>query len=201
MDDTQKAQEEQTPRDPSIKNRPLPLRRVTTAVVGAVALVGLSVGVALAATSGDASGSRHGVTSSVPPDGDSTGVTGGDTTTIGGGGTAGVSDGGGTGDDTGGTVGASDGGTGTTGGDTTTIGGGGSVGASDGGGDGGTGGAEPSPTPTSSDELAELDRRITELDKKVDQLPTKKELADALRAFADQLDRSGAGATPAPDPS
>ncbi|GAA2776929.1 hypothetical protein GCM10010521_64580 [Streptomyces rameus] len=159
MDDTQKAQEEQTPRDPSIKNRPLPLRRVTTAVVGAVALVGLSVGVALAATSGDASGSRHGVTSSVPPDGDSTGVTGGDTTT---------------------------------------IGGGGSVGASDGG---GTGGAEPSPTPTSSDELAELDRRITELDKKVDQLPTKKELADALRAFADQLDRSGTGATPAPDPS
>ncbi|GAA3139355.1 hypothetical protein GCM10017687_64990 [Streptomyces echinatus] len=42
---------------------------------------------------------------------------------------------------------------------------------------------------------------VTELDKKVDQLPTKKELADALRAFADELDRGGAHATPQPDPS
>jgi hypothetical protein len=80
---------------------------------------------------------------------------------------------------------------------------GGTVGGS-GGTDGG-GGTDPSPSSTSPDdppitdeptdepstpsELAELNRRIAELDKKVDELPTKKELADALRAFADQLDK------------
>ncbi|MES4886481.1 hypothetical protein [Streptomyces sp. NPDC096012] len=189
MDDIQKEQEAQAPRDPSIKSRPLPLRRLTTAVAAGVALVGLSVGAALAATSGDGPGVRHGVTSTVPPDGGSGGTTDG-------GGSVGVSDGGGSG---GGDTGVSDGG-----GDT-----GGSVGVSDGGssggdttiGGGGTdGGAEPSPTPTSPGDLAELDRRITELDKKVDQLPTRKELADALRAFADELDKSG-GPRPEPDPS
>ncbi|MFF9770503.1 hypothetical protein ACF1GT_28645 [Streptomyces sp. NPDC014636] len=135
-----------------------------------MALVGLSVGVALAATSGDDSRPRHGVTSTVPPDGDSAGT------------------------DDGGTIGVS----GSDGGGTTI--GGGSTGS--GGTDGdGTGGTEPSPAPTSSGDLAELNRRITELDKKVDQLPTKKELADALRAFADALDKSGGSAQPEPDPS
>ncbi|MFJ8784625.1 hypothetical protein [Streptomyces sp. NPDC102476] len=43
--------------------------------------------------------------------------------------------------------------------------------------------------PSTPSELEELNRRIAELDRKVDELPTKKELADALRAFADQLDK------------
>ena len=78
------------------------------------------------------------------------------------------------------------------------------------GGSGGTdgGGNDPSPTATSPDEppvtdepsapseLAELNRRIAELEKKVDELPTKKELADALRAFADQLDKPAAPGDP-----
>ncbi|MDH6435446.1 hypothetical protein M2158_003923 [Streptomyces sp. SAI-144] len=83
---------------------------------------------------------------------------------------------------------------------------GGTVGGS-GGTDGG-GGNDPSPTATSPDEppvtdepsapseLAELNRRIAELEKKVDELPTKKELADALRAFADQLDKPAAPGDP-----
>ncbi|WP_449348360.1 hypothetical protein [Streptomyces shaanxiensis] len=53
-----------------------------------------------------------------------------------------------------------------------------------------TGGPQPSPTDPA--DLAEVARRIeTELEKKVDQLPTKKELADALRAFADSLEQQG----------
>ncbi|MEU1405275.1 hypothetical protein ABZ471_23450 [Streptomyces sp. NPDC005728] len=187
MDDTQKAQEPQTPRDPSISTRSLPLGRLATAVAGTVALVALSVGVALAATSGDDPGPGQSVTSTVPPDTDSAGTSDG--------GTVGVSSG-------------TDGGTasGSAGTDGGTVGGSGS-----------TGGADPSPTSTSPDDppipdpdpsgeptppgdLAELNRRITELDRKVDQLPTKKELADALRAFADELDRSGGG-QPQPDPS
>ncbi|MEU5532662.1 hypothetical protein [Streptomyces sp. NPDC020362] len=181
MDDSQKAQEPQTPRDPSTKTRFLPVGRLSTAVAGAVALVALSVGVALAATSGDDSGPRHGVTNTVPPDADSAGTSGG-----------GTDGGSSSGDDGGGTVSGSGG----------TDGGGGSVGT--------TGGADPSPTSTSPDDpgpsgepsppvdLNELDRRITELDKKVDRLPTKKELADALRAFADQLDKSEASGQPDP---
>ncbi|MFI9246917.1 hypothetical protein ACIGXF_31090 [Streptomyces sp. NPDC053086] len=191
MDDLQKAQEAQTPRDPSIKSRPLPLRRLTTAVAGAVALVGLSVGVALAATSGDDSRPRHGVTSTVPPDGDSAGTDDG--------GTVGVNGSDGGTDDGGTTIGGGSTGSGGTDGDGSTVGGGS---AGSGGTDGdGTGGTGPSPAPTSSGDLAELNRRITELDKKVDQLPTKKELADALRAFADALDKSGGSAQPEPDPS
>ena len=50
--------------------------------------------------------------------------------------------------------------------------------------------SEPPVTPTAPADLEELNRRIAELDEKVDQLPTKKELADALRAFADELDKS-----------
>ncbi|MFG2724572.1 hypothetical protein [Streptomyces canus] len=81
-------------------------------------------------------------------------------------------------------------------------------GGTDGGTVGGSGGTDPSPTSTSPDvppvtdepsapsELAELNRRIAELDKKVDELPTKKELADALRAFADQLDKPAAPGDP-----
>ncbi|MER5434297.1 hypothetical protein [Streptomyces sp. NPDC002588] len=73
---------------------------------------------------------------------------------------------------------------------------GGSAGT-DGGTIGGTdGGTDPdaSETPVESEpsapaDLDELNRRIAELDAKVDQLPTKQELADALRAFADQLDK------------
>ncbi|OXZ03615.1 hypothetical protein BEH93_27640 [Streptomyces sp. 2R] len=52
-----------------------------------------------------------------------------------------------------------------------------------------TGGPDPSPTDPA--DLAEVARRIDELEKKVDQLPTKKELADALRAFADSLEQQG----------
>ena len=91
----------------------------------------------------------------------------------------------------------------------------GTVGGS-GGGDGGIGGLDPSPTFTSPDdpteepteepsghpstpsELEELNRRIAELDRKVDELPTKKELADALRAFADQLDQPDSPEDPGP---
>ncbi|MFC9278370.1 hypothetical protein [Streptomyces collinus] len=60
------------------------------------------------------------------------------------------------------------------------------------------GGADPSPTsssptdppttPGGGPDLADLDRRLSELDMKVDQLPTRKELADALRTFAGELD-------------
>ncbi|MFF1444066.1 hypothetical protein [Streptomyces sp. NPDC058295] len=49
-------------------------------------------------------------------------------------------------------------------------------------------------------DLAEIDRRPNELDQKLDQLPTKQELADALRAFADQLDAPANPTAPAPDP-
>lgn len=80
-----------------------------------------------------------------------------------------------------------------------------SPGASDGAGDAGgpiggvSGGGGPTeypdpsgqPSPTPSDDLAGLTERIGELEAKVDQLPTKQELADALRAFADQLDNGG----------
>ncbi|WP_329218589.1 hypothetical protein OG352_19795 [Streptomyces sp. NBC_01485] len=73
--------------------------------------------------------------------------------------------------------------------------GGGTGGTVTGGGDSGGTDAEPDPdatdpvpTPTPSADLDEINRRITELGAKVDQLPTKQELADALRAFADQLD-------------
>ncbi|MFC9244649.1 hypothetical protein ACFT7S_11650 [Streptomyces sp. NPDC057136] len=77
------------------------------------------------------------------------------------------------------------------------------------GGSGSTGGGEPTEYPDPSDypspsgsgapspappaDLAELTERIGELEAKVDQLPTKQELADALRAFADQLDNGGQG--------
>ncbi|MFF7256549.1 hypothetical protein [Streptomyces microflavus] len=93
-------------------------------------------------------------------------------------------------------------------GETQPAGSSGSDGGSDGGtvsgSGGGTGGPEPStspsgpphtggpdPSPTGSADLAEVARRIDELEKKVDQLPTKKELADALRAFADSLEQQG----------
>jgi hypothetical protein len=80
----------------------------------------------------------------------------------------------------------------------------------EGGTDGGTdgGGNDPSPTatspgeppitdePSAPSEPAELNRRIAELEKKVDELPTKKELADALRAFADQLDKPASPGDP-----
>ncbi|MEU5598535.1 hypothetical protein [Streptomyces sp. NPDC020298] len=170
-----------------MKTRSLPVRRLATAVAGAAALVALSVGVALAATSDDAPGPRQAVTNTVPPDSDSVGTSNGTSN--------GTSDGG---TDDGSSDGSTDGG------DTV-------------GGTGGTGGADPSPTSTSPDDpapspsedpggttppsdLDKLNQRITELDKKVDQLPTKKELADALRAFADELDKSG-GTQPEPDPS
>ncbi|MCX5333179.1 MULTISPECIES: hypothetical protein [unclassified Streptomyces] len=133
-------------------HRTLRARRFSTAVVGAAALVALSVGAALAATSDEEPTAEPSAGISVPADGD-TGVSGG--------------------------------------GDT-------------------TGGSDPSPSPTFTEpddpteeptegptdgpsapsELDELNRRISELDKKVDELPTKKELADALRAFADELDKN-----------
>ncbi|WP_176742584.1 hypothetical protein [Streptomyces sp. LUP47B] len=78
----------------------------------------------------------------------------------------------------------------------------GTVGVSGGGDESTTGGSDPSPTSTSPDEpstpseLEELNRRIAEPDRKVDELPTKKELADALRAFADQLDKPTAPGDP-----
>lgn len=80
----------------------------------------------------------------------------------------------------------------------------GSGGTDGGSGGGATGGSEPStspsgppptdgpdPSPTDPADLAEVARRIDDLEKKVDQLPTKKELADALRAFADSLEQQG----------
>ncbi|MFJ9154690.1 hypothetical protein ACIRP7_43165 [Streptomyces sp. NPDC102270] len=147
----------------------LPFRRLSVAVAGAAALVALSVGGAIAASSDDEpGGAEPSVSTSLPPDG--------------------------------GTVGADGGGDGST------------VGGSGGGDAGSTGGSDPSPTSTSPDDppvtdeptaepsapgdLAELNRRIAELDKKVDELPTKKELADALRAFADQLDKPTAPENP-----
>lgn len=161
------------------------VRRFSTAVAGAAVLVALSVGAALAASSDDGATAEPTVEISAPAEGGSGGTDGG---------SVGVSEGGTSGDVSGGTSG-----------DT-------------------SGGADPSPTSTSPDEptaeptdeptaepsegpstpsdLAELERRIAELDRKVDELPTKKELADALRAFADQLDGSGgSGEEPAPDPS
>ncbi|MFE3853075.1 hypothetical protein ACFXPN_18300 [Streptomyces griseorubiginosus] len=57
---------------------------------------------------------------------------------------------------------------------------------------------EPSGQPSTPSELEELNRRIAELDRKVDELPTKKELADALRAFADQLDQPDTPTDPGP---
>lgn len=80
---------------------------------------------------------------------------------------------------------------------------GGTDGASSGGADvGGSGGSDagpmPSDTPAPTDEptssptapasLDDLAERIEGLEKKVDELPSKKELADALRAFADTLE-------------
>ncbi|QTD99362.1 hypothetical protein [Streptomyces cyanogenus] len=180
MDDTEKAQEPQTPRDASSKTSSLPLRRLSVAVVGAAVVVALGVGVALAAPS-DGSRPGRGVTSTEPT-GDSSG---GDV--AGSGSTGGLSDGGTT--DGGSTAGSTSDGS--------------VAGAADGGSTAGGDDGQPSPTtPPSSPpvDLQELNRRISELDKKVDKLPTKKELADALRAFADQLDHRGSG-RPEPDPS
>ncbi|MHC3388964.1 hypothetical protein ACLQ2E_05820 [Streptomyces lavendulocolor] len=74
--------------------------------------------------------------------------------------------------------------------------GGGSTGPDTGGtdtGGSGSGGGDPDPTsspvPTDPSDIAGLVKRIDELDKKIDELPTKKELADALRAAADALDK------------
>ncbi|WP_225824633.1 hypothetical protein [Streptomyces naphthomycinicus] len=190
MDDTQKAQDPQTPRDSSTPARSLPLRRVSVAVAGAATLVALGVGVALAAPSDHHSRPARSVTDTLPPDSDTGGSGSGGPTD--GDGTAGGTSDGSTSD--GSTDGGSVSGSGSTGG---LVDGGGSVGA-----DGGTDHTpDPSGEPTGSVDLSELNRRVTELDKKVDQLPTKKELADALRAFADELDHGGSSATPAPDPS
>ncbi|MFJ4581959.1 hypothetical protein [Streptomyces echinatus] len=199
MDDTQKAQEPQepqTPRDSSTTHHALRIRRLSIAVAGAAVLAALGVGVALAAPSDDGPRREHGVTDTVPPDTDTGGTSGGGTST--GGTSDGTTDGGTT---DGGTVAGS----GSTGGLTDT---GGTVGVDGGDSTGVDGGVDPAPSAseppggsTGSTDLEDLSRRITELDKKVDQLPTKKELADALRAFADELDRGGANATPQPNPS
>ncbi|MCX4763110.1 hypothetical protein OG562_19420 [Streptomyces sp. NBC_01275] len=152
------------------------VRRLSVAVAGAATLVALSVGAALAAGSDEDRSLPIAATtdqSDPPVPADSGGVAGGDS-----------------GSSTGGDGGSVDGGSS----------GGLIVGSTVDGGT--TGGEDPDPTqtptatPTAQPDLAELGRRIDELDAKVDKLPTKEELADALRAFADQLDPA-----PAPTPS
>jgi hypothetical protein len=153
----------------------LPFRRLSVAVAGAAALVALSVGGAIAASSDDEPTAEPSASATFPGD-------------VGSGGSVGLSEG---------SDGGSDPGTS--------------------GGTGGTGGTDPSPTSTSSDqppvtegpteepsapsELDELNRRIAELDRKIDELPTKKELADALRAMADQLDKPGPPEDPGHEPT
>ncbi|MFH0176300.1 hypothetical protein [Streptomyces cacaoi] len=149
-------------------------RRISVAVVGAAALVALSVGIALAAGSDEepadslpsASATQQPVTEE-PAD------TGGDTGSgVSGGTSTGVD--GGTGDGTdGGIIGGTD------------------PDATD---------TPSTPTPTAPADLDEINRRLNELDQKLDQLPTKQELADALRAFADRLDAPATPTAPAPDP-
>ncbi|MFG2947886.1 hypothetical protein [Streptomyces adustus] len=184
MAETQNPQDRQDPQIPhqwSGGLRSGPLRRFLAAVVGAAALVALSVGVALAAGSDDESGPVPYPSSTSPAAGDS-------------GGSVGVSSVDGGGDST------SDGSTGGVSGGTAegTIGGG-AVTPSPTSTDDTPVSPEPgtSGEPTAPSDLAELDRRITELDRKVDQLPTKRELADALRAFADELDRAAGPTEPA----
>ncbi|WP_318202742.1 hypothetical protein [Streptomyces sp. SCL15-4] len=198
MADTPEARDTQTSGDPSVRARAVPLRRLSLAVAGAAVLIAAGVGVALAAPSDDAPRQGRGVAATVPPDsgtgGTSDGViSSGGTSTDGGLFSGGTSDGGGTsgGDPEEGSVAGS----GSTGG---LVDGGSSDGSGNAGADGGTG---PTDEPTGTASLEELNRRVTELDRKVGQLPTKKELADALRAFADELDHATATETPRPDPS
>ncbi|MEU1469976.1 hypothetical protein ABZ434_17300 [Streptomyces sp. NPDC005761] len=103
----------------------------------------------------------------------------------------------------GGTVGVSVGADSGTGDSGSVSGSGGTDGTSSGGADaGGSGGSDggpmPSESPAPTDEptshptgpasLDDLAERIDGLEKKVNELPSKKELAEALRAFADTLD-------------
>ncbi|MFE4955197.1 hypothetical protein ACFRCW_14015 [Streptomyces sp. NPDC056653] len=142
-------------------------RRMTVAVVGAVAAVMLGVGGAIAVGAPDGGSADPTPVPTETSDGGSVGVSGGTD--------GGTTDGGGT----------------------------------DGGSVSGSGGVDPSPTPTDAPDptdspdptdgptpsptgpasIDDLTKRIDDLEKKVDQLPTKKELADALRAFADKLEQ------------
>ncbi|WP_411087982.1 hypothetical protein [Streptomyces sp. 061-3] len=154
-------------------------RRMTVAVVGAVAAVVLGVGGAIAVGAPDDGSADQAPVPTETSDGGSVGVSGG-----------------------------TDGGT-TDGGGTSTAGGSTDGGGTDGGSVSGSGGVDPSPTPTDAPDptdspdptdgptpsptgpasIDDLTKRIDDLEKKVDQLPTKKELADALRAFADKLEQ------------
>ncbi|MER6121025.1 hypothetical protein [Streptomyces sp. NPDC001743] len=142
-------------------------RRLTVALVGAAAAMVLGIGGALAVADQDGGESGPSPVPTETFDSGSAGATGGGDS--------------GTGDS--GSVSGS-------GGTDATGSGSGDV-AGSGGSDGGPMPSEsPGPTdgPTAPATLDDLAERIDTLEKKVDELPTKKELAEALRAFADALD-------------
>ncbi|MGW6208901.1 hypothetical protein ACWF9B_35325 [Streptomyces sp. NPDC055089] len=153
--------------------RKIQTRRTAVALVGAAAALILGVGGAIAAAGQDGGPSDP---TPVPTEASDSGSGG-----VAGGADSGGADSGGA--DSGGVSGGVSGSGGTDGG--------GSSGA-DAGVSGGT--ESPSPTdaptsqPTDPASLDDLAERIDGLEKKVDELPTKTELADALRAFADELD-------------
>ncbi|MCC0574112.1 hypothetical protein [Streptomyces californicus] len=163
-------------------------RRVMAALVGAAAAVVFGVGGALAVGTSDDGPAGPSPVESVPPasagGGEVSGGSDGGSPSGSGGSVGGVSEGGSDGSDSGGNVSGS--------------------GGTDGGVSGSSGGPGPSaspsgppptggpgPTPSDPTDPADLAERIDALEKKVDELPTKKELADALRAFADSLEEQG----------